>query len=91
MTDKMLIEIFNRLQRIESRLVRGFTELGVVVQDSEDWCSVDTAKRTIIIRQSRALGAMVLAIKQAGGYSGDTYEIISAGQTVGTVVIGEKP
>ena len=74
-----------RLQRIESRVVRGFEELGVSVTD-DDWCKVDNVRLSVSVRTpGRSLRAIRLAIKAAGGYSGVSYDVIVKGESIATV------
>jgi len=77
--------VFERLQRIEARVVRGFEELGVKVTDDEDWCQVDNELRVVHLRgPGRSLRAIQLAIKDAGGYS-EFYGVIVNGEVIAQV------
>ena len=78
--------VFERLQRIESRVVRGFTEMGIKVTDDEDWCRVDNERKQVFVNGTgRSIRAIQLAIERAGGYSGDNYDVFVAGEQVATV------
>ena len=86
MEPKVERAMFERLQRIESRLVRGFTELGVVVCDDEDWIRVDVERLEVHMKgMGRNLQSIRLAIANAGGYSSAIYNILVNGEPVGSV------
>lgn len=78
--------VFERLQRIESRLVRGFEELGVKVSDDADWCYVDHKNYLVTLNgPGRSIRAIQLAIKDDGGYAGSYYDVIVNGETIAKV------
>ena len=80
--------LFERLQRIESRVVRGFTELGVPVCDDEDWIRVDNERHEVHMKGTgRSIKAVQLAIRKSEGYSSGNYTVLVQGQTVATVVM----
>lgn len=78
--------MFDRLQRIESRVVRGFTELGVVVCDDTDWIRVDVERREVHMKGlGRSIRAIQIAIINAGGYDKNSYRVFVGGEPVATV------
>lgn len=84
--DKTVKAIFDRLQRTESRVVRGFTELGVVVSDDEEWCSVDKERMEVHVNGlGKSIRAIQLAIIRAGGSNG-CYDIVVSGERMATVM-----
>lgn len=84
--DKTVKALFERLQRTESRVVRGFTELGVVVTDDDDWCRVDNERREVHINGTgRSIRSIQMAIIQTGG-GNDFYDVIVSGKQVATIV-----
>lgn len=88
--DKTSKALFERLQRIETRVVRGFTELGAKVTDDEEWCRVDNEKRVVHLKGGgRSIKSIQLAILSAGGYAG-YYDVYIAGEHIGTVKLSEK-
>lgn len=83
---KTTMAMFERLQRIETRLVRGFGEMGVKVVDDEDWCNVDIERLEIHLKGlGRNIRSIQLAIASAGGCSGDYYDVIVDGEIEATV------
>lgn len=69
-------QVITRLQRIESRLVRGFDELGVRVQDDADWFSVDHARRIITLTtMAKSVSSIRMAMVRAGCGIHLTYDV----------------
>lgn len=85
MNDK---DVINRLIRIESKLVRGFEELGVNIGSSNDWLTVDDPARTVFVSTlGRSLTVMLNDMDRAGATQvGKGYEIVHKGDIVGTVI-----
>lgn len=81
-------DIINRLIRIESKLVRGFEELGVNIVSRDDWLSVDDPARTVFVSTlGRSLTVLLSDMDRAGATQvGKEYEIVHKGEIVGTVV-----
>lgn len=78
--------MFERLQRIEARMVRGFTEMGVRVMDDQDWCRIDTERRRVFLKGAgKSIKAIQLAIARAGGACGDDYEVFLDAEKIATV------
>lgn len=78
--------VFERLQRIETRLVRGFEELGVKVSDDEDWVKIDHKNYRVVLNgPGRSIRAIQLAIKDDGGYAGSYYDVIVGGEVIAKV------
>jgi hypothetical protein len=80
-------EILNRLVRIESKLVRGFEELGVNIDIESDWITVDDATRTVYISTlGRSLTVMLSDMVRLGAKQiGKDYEIVHKGTNVGVI------
>ncbi len=80
-------EVMNRLVRIESKLVRGFEELGVNIDKDTDWLTVDDAARVVYVSTlGRSLVVMISDMARAGAsHVGKDYEIIHKGNVIGTV------
>tara|TARA_B110000977_G_scaffold90910_1_gene120700 strand:+ start:4816 stop:5100 length:285 start_codon:yes stop_codon:yes gene_type:complete len=81
-------ELHSRMARIESKLVRGFEELGVNITTSHDWLTVDDTQRTVYIS---TLGRSLMVILSDMGRRGATqigkeYTLIHQGNGVGSVV-----
>ena len=83
--DRDMRAMFERLQRLEIRLVAGFEELGVSVTVPEDWCKVDTQGHRVYLRgPSRSIRAIQIAIKAAGG-DNEFYLVMYEGEVIATV------
>lgn len=81
-------EVMNRLVRIESKLVRGFEELGVNIDKDADWLTVDDAARIVYIStMGRSMTVLLSDMLRAGAsHVGKEYEVIHKGEVVGTVM-----
>jgi hypothetical protein len=81
-------DVINRLIRIESKLVRGFEELGVNIVSRDDWLTIDNAARTVFISTlGRSMTVMLSDMERAGAtHVGKEYEIVHKGEVVGTVI-----
>lgn len=82
-------EVMNRLVRVESKLVRGFEELGVNIDADHDWITVDNASRTVYIATlGRSLTVMLSDMVRLGAEQfGKAYDIIHRGELVGTIIL----
>jgi hypothetical protein len=80
-------EVMNRLVRIESKLVRGFEELGVNIDKDENWVTVDDASRTVYISTlGRSLTVLLSDMARAGATGVDKdYDIVHKGTKVGVI------
>jgi len=80
-------EIMNRLVRIESKLVRGFEELGVNIDIESDWITVDDASRTVYISTlRRSLTVMLSDMARLGAKQvGKDYSIVHKGTEIGAI------
>ena len=84
-------DIVNRLTRMESKLTRGFEELGVNISVDNDWLSVDDASRVVYVSSmGRSLTVVLSDMKRKGATQlGKEYDIVHKGDVVGTVVYRE--
>lgn len=82
-------EVMNRLVRIESKLVRGFEELGVNIDADSDWLTVDDAARIVYISTlGRSMTVMLSdMVRQGATQIGKSYDIVHRGDLVGTVTL----
>lgn len=81
-------DILNRLTRLESRLVRGFEELGINIDNDPNWLTVDDGGRIVYVSSlGRSLLVMLtdMARKGATQYS-KPYEIVHQGEIVGYIL-----
>ena len=78
--------IMERLQRMESRLIRGFGELGVRVCDDSEWFSVDVDQKIVHLKSNgKSLASIELAMRAAGCVVGDAYELRIGEEIVATM------
>jgi hypothetical protein len=76
-----------RLTRIESKLVRGFEELGISTDTNDDWLTVDDEARIVYVDTiGRSLMVLLADMSRAGAtHFGDHYEVVHKGITVAVV------
>ena len=81
-------ELINRLTRIETKLVRGFEELGVNIDKDTEWLSVDEPNRVVYISTlGRSMTVMLSDMQRAGATKeSDWYDIVHRGDVVGTIM-----
>jgi len=84
--------VTSRLIRIESKLVRGFEELGVSLDVDPDWLTVDNAANTVYVSTiGRSLSVLLQEMKARGATKvGDTYEVVHRGEVVAHVLFRPK-
>ena len=83
-----LNEIAERLGRIETRIMRGFEEIGVDLYDRKDWLSVDEPSSTIYVStMGRSLQVINNTAKKQGAVLKKNYEIVWRGQVMATIQI----
>ena len=77
-----------RLKRIESKLVRGFEELGVGTEVDSNWLSVDNRSKSVTITtMGRSLKVIQQRIKERGASNyGDWHIILFRGDVVANVL-----
>ena len=81
-------EIVNRLTRIETKLVRGFEELGVNIDKDAEWLSVDEPNCVVYISTLGRSMAVMLSDMQRGGAAKENnwYDVVHRGVVVGTIL-----
>jgi hypothetical protein len=91
MNPKFERELFNRLVRIESKLVRGFEELGVNIDADSAWLSIDEPSRSVYVSTlGRSLTVLLSDMARAGATQvGKEYNIVHRGDVVGTIVFNK--
>jgi len=82
----------HRLTRIESKLVRGFEELGVSLDVDPDWMTVDEEESTVYVSTiGRSLVVVIQEMKARGAEKvGQHYDIVHRGQVVATVLYSPR-
>lgn len=91
MQTKLAEQILTRLTRIESKVARGFEELGIGVNTDHDWLTVDEAARVVYLSTlGRSLQVVLTDMKRRGAtQKGRPYTLIHRGEEVGTVIFAE--
>lgn len=82
-------EVINKLTRLESKVVRGFEELGADTDVDPNWLSVDEASRVVYVSTlGRSFKIMhSVAIQRGASQFGKEYDIVHKGDVVGTVTL----
>ena len=82
-------ELVNRLTRIETKLVRGFEELGVNIDKDNEWLSVDEESRVVYVAtMGRSITVMLSDMARAGAKQfGKEYDIVHRGDVIGAIVL----
>ena len=80
-------ELINRLTRIETKLVRGFEELGVNIDKDNEWLTLDEASRVVYVSTlGRSITVLLSDMARAGATQvGREYDIVHRGDIVGTI------
>ena len=80
-------DVVNRLTRMESKLVRGFEELGINISTGADWLTVDDATRVVYVSTiGRSLAVMLTDMQRQGAtQEGKEYEIVHRGEVIGSI------
>lgn len=81
-----LADIEYRLKRIETRLVRGFSEVGVQVDSNKDWLLVKGGN-IYLNTLGRSWVAMIETAVANGAKVGQYYDVVHDGNVVGRVLI----
>lgn len=81
----------SRLTRVESKIARGFEELGIGVNTEPDWLTVDDSARVLYLSTlGRSLQVILSDAKRRGATQmGKVYTIVHRGAEVGTVMLAE--
>jgi hypothetical protein len=84
-------ELHNRMARIESKLVRGFEELGVNITTAHDWLSVDDQSQVVYLS---TLGLSIMVVlndmaRRGATKVGKEYTLVHQGNDVGSVVFNK--
>jgi hypothetical protein len=81
-------DLLFRLTRIETKLVRGFEELGVNIDKDNEWLSIDEQSRVVYVSTlGRSLTVMLSDMARAGATQvGKEYDIVHRGDVIGTIL-----
>jgi hypothetical protein len=82
-------EMLTRLKRVESKLVRGFEELGISTDKKDDWIHIDDEARVVYIDTvGRSIMVLLSDMARVGAtHFGQPYEIIHKEKSIGYVVL----
>jgi hypothetical protein len=82
-------EILNRLIRVESKISRGFEELGISTDGNTAWLRVDDINRTVhITTLGRSLAVILSDMQRLGATQiGKEYVVMHGPEVVGTVIL----
>lgn len=84
-----LTDIAAQLKRMETKIVRGFEEMGVDTNVDHEWISVDDAARVIYLS---TLARSLMVIRKEAPKRGATnftkpYDLVHQGRVVGTLYL----
>lgn len=81
-------DMMGRVMRIETKLTRGFEELGVNIDADNEWLTLDEEQRVVYVSTlGRSLTVMLSDMARAGAKQvGHVYDIVHRGDVVGTIV-----
>lgn len=81
-------ELITRLTRMETKLVRGFEELGVNIDKDNEWITIDDEARVVYISTlGRSMTVLLSDMARLGATQyGKYYDIIHRGDLVGNVL-----
>lgn len=84
-------EIYERVKRIETKLIRGFEEMGINTDVDPDWLSVDDAARVIYLSTTgRSLTVInSQALRKGARQIGKQYMLVHKGEEVGSLFLQE--
>lgn len=81
-------DLMGRVMRIETKLTRGFEELGVNIDADTEWLTLDEEQRVVYVATlGRSMTVLLSDMARAGAkQEGLVYDIVHRGDVVGTVV-----
>ena len=82
-------DLVNRLVRIESKLVRGFEEIGVDLGVDKDWLTVNNERLEVHIKSlGRSFIVILNTMKEKGANRfGQAYDVIYKDELVGSIML----
>lgn len=82
-------EIIRRIVRLETKLVRGFEEMGIATDENENWLEIDKEKRIVHIKTlGRSLKSMTEKMKNLGANDyNNEYEIFYCNEYYGSIIL----
>lgn len=81
--------IEERLVRLETKLTRGFEELGIALESNTTWLTVDEASRIVNLKtDGRSLKVILREMHKRGASSfGEIYQMKMNGRFIGSIVL----
>lgn len=81
-------DMMGRVMRIETKLTRGFEELGVNIDADNEWLTLDEEQRVVYVSTlGRSMTVLLSDMARAGAKQvGHVYDIVHRGDVVGTIV-----
>lgn len=88
MYSKFERDLMNRVMRIETKLTRGFEELGVNIDADTEWLTLDEEQCVVYVAtMGRSMTVLLSDMARAGAkQEGKHYDIVHRGDVVGSVV-----
>lgn len=88
MYSKFERDMMNRVMRIETKLTRGFEELGVNIDADTEWLTLDEEQCVVYVAtMGRSMTVLLSDMARAGAkQEGKHYDIVHRGDVVGSVV-----
>lgn len=84
--------VTSRLIRLESKLVRGFEELGIGLEADRNWLTVEDETNTVYVSTiGRSLSVLIQEMKSHGAKKfGEWYEVVHKGHVVASVLYNPR-
>jgi CRP-like cAMP-binding protein len=81
-------DVMSRLMRVETKLTRGFEELGVNIDADTEWLTLDEEQRVVYVSTlGRSMTVLLSDMARAGAtQEGKVYDIVHRGDVVGSVM-----
>lgn len=88
MQTKFERDMMNRVMRIETKLTRGFEELGVNIDADTEWLTLDESQCVVYVAtMGRSMTVLLSDMARAGAQQeGKHYDIVHRGDVVGSIV-----
>lgn len=81
-------DLMGRVMRIETKLTRGFEELGVNIDADTEWLTLDESQCVVYVAtMGRSMTVLLSDMARAGAQQeGKQYDIVHRGEVVGSIV-----
>ena len=86
---KSISSLTSRLIRIESKLVRGFEELGINIDSDEQWIDINDDKKTINLNTlGRSLMVIYNTANLSDSHPKEAYSLYFKNKLIGEILVG---